>query len=81
MRSRSMCKRSMYGGADTGIQVPTFPPIGGVTHAYSASDLSVGGNTTLVKGSNDAKGDCYVNDTCSDTAGGGSRRRRYRKRN
>lgn len=77
---RKSRRRSMHGGADAGIEVPTFPPIGGVKHAYSASDLSVGGNTTLIKGANDAKGDCYVNDTCNATAGGGSRRRRHRKR-
>ena len=46
------------------IEVPTFPPIGGIPQAYSTTDLSIGGNTNLVKGINDAQGDCFATDTC-----------------
>jgi len=80
-RSGGKRSRKQYGGADV-IQVPTFPPVGGIKQAYSSTDLSVGGNTNLVKGVNDSQGDCFATDTCTQLAGGTkyAKRRRITKR-
>ena len=71
---RSGYKRSGYKQRGGTIEVPSFPPIGGIKQAYSATDLSVGGNTNVVKGINDAQNDCFATDTCqSPTTAGGSK--------
>ena len=71
---RSGYKRSGYKQRGGTIEVPSFPPIGGIKQAYSATDLSVGGNTNVVKGINDAQNDCFATDTCqSPTTVGGSK--------
>lgn len=62
------------------IEVPTFPPIGGIKQAYSSSDLSIGGNTNLINGLNDAQSDCFATDTCKPTIGGSRRRRNKRRK-
>ena len=68
--------RKQRGGT---IEIPSFPPIGGIKQAYSATDLSVGGNTNVVKGLNDAQNDCFATDTCPPTAGGARRKKKSRK--
>ena len=75
-RSRSKRTKKQRGGT---IEVPSFPPIGGIKQAYSATDLSVGGNTNIVNGLNDAQGDCFATDTCPPTAGGARRKKKSRK--
>jgi hypothetical protein len=77
-RSGSKSKRTNKQRGGT-IEVPTFPPIGGIKQAYSATDLSVGGNTNIVNGLNDAQGDCFATDTCPPTAGGARRKKKSRK--
>ena len=72
-RSRSKRSRKQRGG---NIEVPSFPPIGGINQAYSATDLSIGGNTSMVAGINDAQGDCFATDTCQSTTGGTKRTKR-----
>ena len=75
-RSRSKHTKKQRGGT---IEVPSFPPVGGIKQAYSATDLSVGGNTNIVNGLNDAQGDCFATDTCPPTAGGARRKKKSRK--
>jgi hypothetical protein len=72
-RSRGKRSRKQRGG---NIEVPSFPPIGGINQAYSATDLSIGGNTSMVAGINDAQGDCFATDTCQSTTGGSKRTKR-----
>ena len=74
--SRSKRTKKQRGGT---IEVPSFPPVGGIKQAYSATDLSVGGNTNIVNGLNDAQGDCFATDTCPPTAGGARRKKKSRK--
>jgi hypothetical protein len=77
-RSMSMSKRKSIrkrkGGGS--IEIPTFPPIGGIKQAYSSTDLSIGSNTNLVSGLNSAENDCFATDTCTPTQGGAKRRSR-----
>ena len=77
-RSMSMSKRKSIrkrkGGGS--IEIPTFPPIGGIKQAYSSTDLSIGSNTNLVSGLNSAENDCFATDTCTTTQGGAKRRSR-----
>ena len=72
-RSSGKRSRKQRGG---NIEVPSFPPIGGINQAYSATDLSIGGNTSMVAGINDAQGDCFATDTCQSTTGGTKRTKR-----
>jgi hypothetical protein len=76
-RSRNKRTKKQRGG-DT-IQVPSFPPVGGIKQAYSATDLSIGGNTNIVKGLNDAQADCFATDTCPPTSGGSSHKKKRRQ--
>ena len=77
-RSKRKHKRTKKQRGGT-IEVPSFPPVGGIKQAYSATDLSVGGNTNIVNGLNDAQGDCFATDTCPPTAGGARRKKKSRK--
>ena len=75
---RSSGKRTRKQRGGSTIDVPSFPPVGGIKQAYSATDLSVGGNTNIVNGLNDAQGDCFATDTCPPTSGGSSHKKKRR---
>ena len=76
-RRSSKGRRSRSRGGGT-IEIPTFPPIGGIKQAYSSTNLSIGSNTNLVSGLNSAKNDCFATDTCTSTQGGSRRRHRIK---
>jgi hypothetical protein len=76
---RSSGKRTRKQRGGSTIDVPSFPPVGGIKQAYSATDLSVGGNTNIVNGLNDAQGDCFATDTCPPTSGGSSHKKKRRQ--
>ena len=76
---RSGHKRTRKQRGGSTIDVPSFPPVGGIKQAYSATDLSVGGNTNIVNGLNDAQGDCFATDTCPPTSGGSSHKKKRRQ--
>ena len=72
-RSRGKRSRKQRGG---NIEVPSFPPIGGINQAYSATNLSIGGNTNIVDALNQAQWDCHAKDNCETTTGGTKRTKR-----
>lgn len=74
-RSKRRNRSRLRKGGGT-IEIPTFPPIGGIKQAYSSTDLSIGSNTNLVSGLNAAENDCFATDTCTPAQGGSKRRSR-----
>jgi len=53
-------KLNRQSGGEGGLEVPTFAPIGGREQPYSATNLSLAGNSVLLNGKSQASGDCYV---------------------
>jgi hypothetical protein len=75
-KTRQRRKTRQSGGSEDAktLEVPQFPPIGGIQTAYTTTDLSKLGNLVNITGASDAKNDCYATDSCPKE--GGARKRR-----